>query len=912
MGNVQSELLSNVGGANEAASVKAAASTATKATAAAANDYDPRGEVIPDVTPFELLRTFLKLEKFERCLSCVPLNIDPRSPTSQERDITIEKMAAAMSGAAAAKKKKGGKGVGAEKNNVDVMSTIEEGEDDDDSTSLNTDEKQREQQLHHQQQQYQSNTDAWKQAKVNQHDPNANLWDSDAPNTTGVGGSDEFSAFNPDKLAEQEEYGSAEYTEFDPDAILAAEEQQQKQQQQQQQHVLSAELDNVLMMRSEENTDDLFEDESASQSEQHPVEETTLQHFIGLTEPMDVAQRACNATYQHDVEELLNDVRKLTAAADNDDDCYHKDQSDWQDNHQLTIKAEVGDANKIANQHFDDIISDFELSPRPYSNVRSFRSQRAQKQRRNRRKSSSNADDTPLTSNTAFFVEETTVGRKLNGISPKAKVYQTKNFETSPTPSYESETIPDPMTGNTYASAVNQNQGNGFSNYPDDDLDTTEQYAVDASADYSNSSACVADTDQEDDVKSHSSCRDEVVTDGNVIDAIVSESYSADETVTESVDSSDKEQTIVSDLSGESTVASSAFEETHAKLKGFLTKASTDSDSANDSVNWDNLAYSVSDGSLSNKEDGEYSYDEIMRTRQSGDDEIMRTRQSGDDEIMAARQSGDNEVMATSQSSEEETYDQRPHSKEMNAASGNEENLTPTITTKEIESRIKQMKKQHEDELQTYLNESHNTPRHQRYIEVQRRIDAMREQYKTNIDNMRAAMKETDDNRNPPNSGRNKGVSSPSTSSRFIFDDNVVSKMESREKSIRELIKQNAELEEEMKQIRSLSPRSPDSSKFSPKSASRSNALSSKSYSLHNIRRYSPRIESSASPASASDEPEAYEARETLSTMIYDANANEERMNTRVNGMIADIKIFLEENDKVQERLSKDIMSYGV
>ena len=46
--------------------------------------------------------------------------------------------------------------------------------------------------------------------------------------------------------------------------------------------------------------------------------------------------------------------------------------------------------------------------------------------------------------------------------------------------------------------------------------------------------------------------------------------------------------------------------------------------------------------------------------------------------------------------------------------------------------------------------------------------------------------------------------------------------------------------------------------------------------------------------------------------MIYNANADEERMNTRVNGMIADIKSFLQENDKVQERLSKDIMSYGV
>ena len=35
--------------------------------------------------------------------------------------------------------------------------------------------------------------------------------------------------------------------------------------------------------------------------------------------------------------------------------------------------------------------------------------------------------------------------------------------------------------------------------------------------------------------------------------------------------------------------------------------------------------------------------------------------------------------------------------------------------------------------------------------------------------------------------------------------------------------------------------------------------------------------------------------------MILDANADEEKMNIRVNGMIADNKSFLRENEKVQE-----------
>ncbi|KAK1737498.1 hypothetical protein QTG54_011784 [Skeletonema marinoi] len=131
MGNVQSEIISGDNGRQ--------ASRATGAAKTATNDYDPSGEVIPDVTPFELLRTIMKLEKFERCLSCVPLNIDPRSPTSLKRDIALAELVAANENGGAAKK--GGKGgVTADINDVDVMSTIEEGDDDDESTAFNIDE----------------------------------------------------------------------------------------------------------------------------------------------------------------------------------------------------------------------------------------------------------------------------------------------------------------------------------------------------------------------------------------------------------------------------------------------------------------------------------------------------------------------------------------------------------------------------------------------------------------------------------------------------------------------------------------------------------------------------------------------------------------------------------------------------
>jgi hypothetical protein len=950
MGNVQSELISEK---NDGKRPKKAVATTTTSTI---NDYDPKGAVIPDINPCDLLRTLLQLEKLEGCLSCVPLTIDTRSPKSRVGGGDNDAISKLAGGSSASK---GGKGGGNEKDDMDIMSTIEEGDDDDDSKAFMIEDykqhhHQQQQKLQQQQQQqHGDNSDAWIPAKFNKDDPSASLWHSSdasrqhSSNSNQVGvnkssstnGSYEFSEFNPDKILEEGggsegEYGSAEYTEFDPDAILAAEEEQQQQQQQQQQSGLSdEELDDVLMMRYDDENycdddDDqlveLFQNSSESQSDSEPrrkkspsepFDEPSEQHVVGLTDPMDVAQRACNAMsptnaknlserYQvrnevENVEQLVDDIDEYDQEEDSlSSHSHHEEEkveekeeegsesdsnqfdwtvetesdmhhiTDWRDNHQLTITTEVDDANKIANKHFDDIISDFELSPRhtqrekAYSNVRSWMTQRAHKKRRSRRMNDTHADDmitktiySPQTSDAAFFAEETIVGRKLNGISPKVARFT----DCDASPSDEVDTNPAPVTQSTnkilkrVADVVRQVQDvdHSSSSYHDDGLDASvsDDSLADASL-------------EEQDERSPSYPGDETGTDANAMDTIASDSYSAEETVDQSVDTTEKGQKIkYSDLSGESTSASSSFESTHAKLKGLLKKASYESDSVNDTVNWDNLDYSISDGSIANNKSGGYALDQGA---------------------------------SASQSQEEETYDQRSpsevsESEEMYASYGNEENVTPTFTTKQMEDKIKQMKKQHEDEMKSYVNQSHDSPRHLKHIEVQRRIDAMREQHKTNIDNMRAALKKTNDNKNPSTS-----------SSRFNFDDNVTSKFETREKSIQELMKQNAKLEEEMRQIRALSPRSPDSSKFSPKYAAGSNAFRPQS-SRHNIRRYSPRSES----------PESYEAREALSTMILDANADEEQMNIRVNGMIADIKSFLQENDKVQKRL-EGIVSYGV
>jgi hypothetical protein len=923
MGNVQSEIISDDNGIN---------------------DYDPKGAVIPDINPWELLRTSLRLEKIERCLSCVPLTIDPRSPESHVGKRGDNGAKSKFPGAS-----KGGKG-GNEKNDVDVMSTIEEGDDDDDESTAFTIEGK--QQRQRQQQQHGNKSDAWMPAKITEDDPSASLWHSpdafqqyniNSNQVRGVNkskssnGSYDFTEFNPDKIVDEGggegEFESAEYTEFDPDAILAAEQQQQQHLHQQQKNSsgLRNELDDVIMMRSDDDSNfdnvdndlgDLFQDsnsEPSRKSPNEPFDDPFGEHIIGLTDPMDAAQRACdalsptNATNLRESYQFMNELDDVAHFVDDSNEYDQEENSptsisdlqeemgstsgpnhcdwakenesgmhhmEWRDNHQLEITTDVDDANKIANKRFDEIISDFELSPqhpqreKAYSDVRSWKTQRAQKERRNRRMSETHSDDeitkkiySPATSEIAFFAEQTTVGRKLNGISPKvAFVCESEDYDASPSDGMDKNAASVTQRTNNIlklvADVVQQDQENDdhFS-YSDEGMD---EIVGDSLAD-----ASIAELDE-----CPSYHGDESGTN----------MYAKNKIAIDRVKSVGAAEKIKYDVIAKSTSASSTFEATHAKLKGLLAKASYESDSINDndSVNWDNLDYSMSDGSTMNNKSCEYALDHGEAAGQSQEVAYHQSLQSEDE------------------------Y-------------GDQENVTPTHTTKQMEDKINQMKKQHEDDMKSHVNRSHNSPRHLRLIETQRRIDAMREQHKTSIDDMLTVMKKTDVHRK-----------SSSSSSRFTFDDKVISKIDAREKSIRELMKQNAKLEEEMRQIRALSPRSPSSSKFSPASTTSSNAFSPISSERKNRRRYSPRSGFPRSPSSSKFSPKSttssnsfspvsntrknrrrysprrgsptsHEAREALSTMILDANADEEKMNIRVNGMIADIKSFLRENEKVQE-----------
>mmetsp|Transcript_39108 Transcript_39108/g.64100 ORF Transcript_39108/g.64100 Transcript_39108/m.64100 type:complete len:127 (-) Transcript_39108:26-406(-) len=82
----------------------------------------------------------------------------------------------------------------------------------------------------------------------------------------------------------------------------------------------------------------------------------------------------------------------------------------------------------------------------------------------------------------------------------------------------------------------------------------------------------------------------------------------------------------------------------------------------------------------------------------------------------------------------------------------------------------------------------------------------------------------------------------------------------------------------------------------------------------HVYTRYTtPRSSNTNSTSSYSEESAATAAAlrrsQNLKTMISNANAQETQMNTRISGLIADVKNFLEENGRVQERLSEDILA---
>ena len=987
MGNAQSELTSEQPSYKRSSS--SGSSTKTKPTTQTTiplNDYDPNGAVIPDIPPMEVLRTVLQIEKFERCLSCVPLAIDPRSPRSQMMDSAL---AEATKQLKADEERRGGGSMNM--GDVDVMSTIEEG----DSESTSFQERQLKQQQQQQQQQqlrqqmyeeqrqqmyqerfqqeqeYHDHGDPWIPATFPKNDNIASQWQqhpqhhvqhqqqqqqhqqqqySATVNKSTSTVSGEYTEFDPDKIIiaqDSENHGSAEYTEFDPDVMIAEEEEQHlqrqeqiqlQQQQQQQQYEMqqpidSDELDDVMMMRSDDGdaVEERYQDTTRNSHGEEDDSQTKQpsQQIIGLTEPMEVAHRTTHETmnvknsgerYQFLDQEVVhgylqqendnsqshNDeqAEQITGSKKQHDRQINsqtktKQQNDWRDNHhQLTIRTEVGDANKIANQHFDDIISDFEISSSPkltprenaYSNVRSWKILRAQKQRRNARRNkndiiSAENIKTPkrmyspqTSSKAASFVARTTVGRKLNGISPKTMAALLDDYYDTP-PSDEGDAMPEYLAQSEWkdGTAAEEQPSEDYSSSLYEGSDPATSSAIVES--YS-SAVMTEDSDMDEVVESysHSSNQGNVPSaDGNnVIDSTVNTSYSAEKTLSKSTE---EEQKIVSDPSADSTVSSKTFEETHAKLKGLLRKNSYESESISDSINWDNLAYSISDGTPTNNKAGEHSFDEVLAARGE-------------------------------QSLEEEESDQgspslQSQSRKDDASSANDDNA---ITGEGMKDKIKQMKKQHEDEMKSYMDEAPNTPSLEKYAAVQKHIDAMRDQHKANIDNMRAALKETDDDRNPPESSRNEDSEpKPSTSSsRFNFDDTSI--FGTRTKAIQELMAQNTKLEAEMKLIRTLSPRSPESfEKYSPKQYASS---SRETFSRHKYLGYMSSIESPKSPESNSSGTD--EAREALSTMIFDTNADDEQMNTRLNGMIADIKNFLQENDDLQERLSKDIMTYGV
>ena len=866
-----------------------AASAASTSTAATQDDYDPNGAVIPDVNILEIFN----FEKLEGILSCVPLTIDQRSPTSRAND--VEGSNGGNAGSVGGGRKVNMKQKPNDKDEVDVLSAIAEGEDEDALSAFNNvvQEETQQQQQEEEERQQQS---------------------GDSNNT---GDNQELSTTGSDEEIEQiESTDSDECTEFDPDAMLAAPVPDP---------VPTAtahnDLDDVLMMRSEEDENDcdehdvdigeLFQDVSEDQEEKvssikhqnnlhqkrstEPFDEPSEQHVIGLTtNPMDVAQRVCNAMSPTNNRGSSHQLMKKFDMSDNandvDFDFDVKDQKeamneekggsesdtnqflhwtaetdsniimDWQGNRQHFTDLVDDDANKIANKHFDDIISDFQLSPRKaYSNVRSWKAQRAHKQRRHKKLNNTpkaHADDKSCNtiyslqnhSDAAFFAEETTVGRKLNGV-PKVKV------EVAPEPVVAEKSVLDPEPEVTPSDEAEVNTDGGERVYYTAD-DTCDDERVEREEDFTGTDIAESHSAESSD---HFFSADDIVeqqTDESDKDQSVKSSVKSNDDV---VDLINKIKHDIGSSSGESSEGSSRLEETNARLQNLIAKASYDSESINDSVNWDNLAYSMTEGS----------------SQESGAKNISREF----DQVSALRQSQEEDTDYREQQEEDDDDDQTSEVAE--------------ITTEEVEERITEMKK-HDDEIRSVTQSRL----------VQRRIDAMREQHKLNIDNMRAALtkKEEHNSRRPSvEEKENKTSTAGDSPNRFNFDDSMIGK---REKSMQELMKQNAELEEEMKRIRALSPRR---SALSPRSTNSSEPLSPTSKFVYSFsHRYSPKT-SFGSPASQSVENVL---SPKLSSLISEVSADEESMNIRLTGMIQDIKSFLKENNNNEERMSEDILSY--
>lgn len=206
---------------------------------------------------------------------------------------------------------------------------------------------------------------------------------------------------------------------------------------------------------------------------------------------------------------------------------------------------------------------------------------------------------------------------------------------------------------------------------------------------------------------------------------------------------------------------------------------------------------------------------------------------------------------------------------------------------------------------------------------VQRHIEAMKRQIEKEMMNNEQHSKFTP-----------KSTSSQQGSNRFNFDSpSQPSKRKSLKPSTEDLMLNNLQLEEEMEQIRALSPRSPDSwssprsplsTRFgdhrvssprsprvlSPKSPKSPRNSYTPSFMRSNDRKLGLNVEIPVSPISTprrtlrstnSSSPKS--SRLALSPR----SPTEERVRTRISDLMAEVKGFLAENDRARERIARDM-----
>ena len=271
----------------------------------------------------------------------------------------------------------------------------------------------------------------------------------------------------------------------------------------------------------------------------------------------------------------------------------------------------------------------------------------------------------------------------------------------------------------------------------------------------------------------------------------------------------------------------------------------------------------------------------------------------------------------------------------LSVTTNDEENVMPlspnTMRTQSLKLRLQSMKKQHEQDVLQAQREL-QSPRSQREntTEVQSRIDATREQHQRNMKDMRDVVDARQYECSPRVSKDSKHIAeavglwkmnadrfekakerfashraaspsarSPSTS-HFNFDG---ANNGQRIDKISDLMMKNADLEEEMRQIRLLSPKmSSHDEAWSPSSTkSTSNNVNDIQHTLYtpsSTRLTTPKTYSYNSP-----QPLA-----VTTSMSPSSLSEETQMKSRITGLIDEVKQFLSENE-VQERLSDDILA---